>query len=134
MTRRRRARHGAPDAMQVADRWHASGLGRSARTHLIGDHQIAITALGDGGSQRHPGGNMSKPPIHPIVWQPPKAPARARQRSSATRFELQVLDLPGLGPEDVAVDADGSAITGLSDGRNVRVDRAGDVEQVPVTA
>lgn len=76
---------------------------------------------------------MFNPPIHPIVWQPPKAPARARQRSSATRFELHVLDLPGLGPEDVAVDADGSAITGLSDGRIVRVDRDGNIEQVADT-
>ena len=76
---------------------------------------------------------MSKPPIHPIVWQPPKAPDRARQHSSAARFDLDVVDLPGLGPEDVALDADGSAITGLSDGRIVRVDGHGDVEQIADT-
>jgi len=76
---------------------------------------------------------MSKPRIHPVVWQPPRAPARARQRSSTTRFDLQVVDLPGVGPEDVAVDAHGSAITGLSDGRIMRVARDGGIEQLTDT-
>ena len=76
---------------------------------------------------------MSKPRIHPVVWQPPKAPDRARQRSSATRFDLRVVDLPGSGPEDVLVDADGSVITGVSDGRILRVGRHGAVTEIANT-
>ena len=38
---------------------------------------------------------MAKPSIHPRRWQPPKAPARAKQRQSTLRSELRVFDLPG---------------------------------------
>jgi len=76
---------------------------------------------------------MSTPRIHPIVWHPPKAPARARQRESATQIDLRVVDLPGTGPEDVVVDADGSVITGISDGRILRVGRDGVVTEIADT-
>jgi len=81
----------------------------------------------------NPGGSMPKPRIHPVVWQPPKAPARALERSSATRFDLRLVELPGVGPEDVVVDADGSVITGISDGRILRVGLDGDVTEIADT-
>lgn len=62
-----------------------------------------------------------KPAIDPVVWQPPKATPRARQRQSATQFALEVFDLPGNGPEDVAIDANGNVIAGLDDGRILRI-------------
>lgn len=49
------------------------------------------------------------------------------------RFDLEVLDLPGFGPEEVTIESSGSAITGLSDGRIPRVDRNSGVEQVADT-
>lgn len=76
---------------------------------------------------------MSKPRIHPVVWQPPKAPARARQRSSAVQFHVEVVDLPGTGPEDVVVDTDGSVITGVSDGRILRIGIDGGVTEIATT-
>ena len=76
---------------------------------------------------------MPKPKIHPVVWQPLKAPDRARRRSSTTRFDLQVIDLPGAGPEDVVLDVDGSVFTGVSDGRILRVARDGAVTEIANT-
>lgn len=64
---------------------------------------------------------MSKPSVDPIVWQPPKAPARAKQRASEEQFTLEVFDLPGAGPEDVAIDSSGRVYAGLKDGRIVRI-------------
>lgn len=64
---------------------------------------------------------MTKPAIHPVVWQPPKAPARARQREGTEHFTLTVHDLPGVGPEDVAIDANGNVLAGLKDGRILRI-------------
>src|SRR5664279_5749925 len=76
---------------------------------------------------------MPKPKIHPVVWQRLKAPDRARRRSSTTRFDLQVIDLPGAGPEDVVLDVDGSVFTGVSDGRILRVARGGAVTEIANT-
>jgi sugar lactone lactonase YvrE len=64
---------------------------------------------------------MRKPPIDPIVWQPPKAPARAKRKESEQRFALEVIGLPGAGPEDVAIDAKGNVLAGLRDGRILRI-------------
>lgn len=61
-----------------------------------------------------------KPGIEPVVWQPPKAPERSRQRRAGT-FDLTVYGLPGAGTEDVALDAAGQVLTGLVDGRILRV-------------
>src|SRR4051812_19887347 len=63
----------------------------------------------------------SKPALDPVVWQPPKAPARAKQTRSEQRVPLDVFDLPGSGPEDVAIDAEGNVLAGLSDGRILRI-------------
>ncbi len=74
-----------------------------------------------------------KPRIRPIVWQPPATPARARQSHSAAPMPQPVLHpLPGIGPEDVVVAADGAVYTGLADGRILRV-RGGLVEVVAET-
>jgi sugar lactone lactonase YvrE len=62
-----------------------------------------------------------KPPIDPIVWQPPPRPARAHRTESERRFDLEVIGLPGAGPEDVAIDADGNVLAGLRDGRILRI-------------
>lgn len=60
---------------------------------------------------------MSKPRIDPVVWRPPDAPT-----SSPSELPyLRTFPLPGEGPEDVLVDADGSVLTGLADGRIVRL-------------
>ncbi|HEY3629450.1 MAG TPA: SMP-30/gluconolactonase/LRE family protein [Jatrophihabitantaceae bacterium] len=63
---------------------------------------------------------MSKPPMPAQVWQPPKAPQRARQRVGPVPVRLTVFDTPGRGPEDVAVDAGGNVYTGIADGRILR--------------
>ena len=65
---------------------------------------------------------MPRPSIDPVVWQPPAAPARARQRRSAVPLPpLRLLDVVGTGPEDVLVDADGNVLTGVADGRVLRL-------------
>ena len=62
-----------------------------------------------------------KPPIDPVVWQPPGRPSRSRQRQSERPVALSVFDLPGAGPEDVAIDASGRVLAGLKDGRILRI-------------
>ncbi len=64
---------------------------------------------------------MPKPSlVSTQIWQPPRAGRRAHQRTSETRFTLEVFETPAAGPEDVAVDADGWVYFGLLDGRIVR--------------
>lgn len=68
---------------------------------------------------------MARPPVHPVRWTPPPAPTRARQRESDPPMPpLTRLPLPGAGPEDVVIDAAGRVVTGLGDGRIVRIDPA----------
>ncbi|MFC3997734.1 SMP-30/gluconolactonase/LRE family protein [Nocardiopsis sediminis] len=66
---------------------------------------------------------MRRPPIAPVAWTPPPAPARAaRTRSAPPMPPLSRIDLAGAsGPEDVAVEADGSVVTGVGDGRILRL-------------
>jgi sugar lactone lactonase YvrE len=59
--------------------------------------------------------------IAPVRWQPPKATARASQPAGPRAFELRVLPLPVESSEDVLIDADGSVITAVRDGRILRV-------------
>jgi len=75
---------------------------------------------------------VPKPPIDPVVWRPPRATARARQRSSAGAFDLQLIELPAAG-EDVAVDAHGRVVVGVSDGRILRVDPSGAIAELANT-
>ena len=58
-----------------------------------------------------------KPSIHPVRWQPPPVDPLPELPAAA----LTVVPVPGDGPEDVVVDADGHLWTGLVDGRIVRI-------------
>lgn len=65
-----------------------------------------------------------RPSVKPVVWQPP--PARSRGASSAIeRYKLEVLRVPGRGPEDVVIDAEGRILTGVDDGRILRISEGG---------
>jgi sugar lactone lactonase YvrE len=76
---------------------------------------------------------MARPAIDPVVWQPPTAPARARRpRSAAPLPPLRLLDVVGRGPEDVVVDDEGRVLTGVADGRILRL--APDNRRVEVLA
>lgn len=58
-----------------------------------------------------------KPSIAPVRWTPPPAdPVR-----HPSGFDVTTVAVPGLGPEDALIDADGSVLTGLNDGRILRV-------------
>jgi streptogramin lyase len=58
-----------------------------------------------------------KPPIDPVRWQPPPVdPLPDLPGATVT-----VVPVPGDGPEDVVVDADGQLWAGLLDGRIVRI-------------
>jgi sugar lactone lactonase YvrE len=74
-----------------------------------------------------------KPRIEPVRWTPPPAPPRARARRGPEPFpEAWLIPLPGHGPEDVVVDAQGRLLTGLADGRVLRIDP--DTEEAEVLA
>src|SRR5437773_11404595 len=65
---------------------------------------------------------MARPTLRPVVWQPPRAPARARARAGRVPLPpLRLIDVGGTGPEDVAVDPAGRLVTGVADGRLLRV-------------
>jgi streptogramin lyase len=65
---------------------------------------------------------MARPRIDPVVWQPPAAPGRARQRRSAVPLPpLRILEVLGRGPEDVLPDPEGRVLTGVADGRILRL-------------
>src|SRR6187549_1570721 len=67
-------------------------------------------------------GRMTRPPIAPVRWQPPTAPGRSRQSHSAHPLPpLRLLDILGQGPEDVLVDDAGRVLTGVADGRILRL-------------
>ena len=67
------------------------------------------------------GQRVRKPTIDPAVWHPPKATPRAKQRQGPVPVQLSVFDVPGTGPEDVAVGAEGNLYTGIADGRILRL-------------
>ena len=63
-----------------------------------------------------------RPRIAPVVWQPPAVPPRSAQPHGPIPMPRPALhNLPGRGPEDVAVDGEGRVVAGLEDGRIVRV-------------
>lgn len=69
-----------------------------------------------------------------VRWRPPAPSFPAPKRSDPrTLPPLTFLRLPGTGPEHVAVDTRGRLLTGLADGRIVRVDPGGSVETVANT-
>jgi sugar lactone lactonase YvrE len=62
-----------------------------------------------------------KSSIAPVRWTPPPAPPARQPR----RIEVTTVPLPGSGPEDALIDEDGSVLTGLLDGRILRVSADG---------
>ncbi|MFI1109989.1 SMP-30/gluconolactonase/LRE family protein [Streptomyces physcomitrii] len=61
--------------------------------------------------------------MRPRKWKPPAAPERARQLVSTPPLPpVHRLALPAAGPEDVVLDAEGRILTGVADGRLLRVD------------
>ncbi len=67
-----------------------------------------------------------KPAIQPALWVPPPP---TRSKLAKLHTPLRKIPLPALG-EDVAFDTQGRAICGLVDGRIVRVDARGAVEEL----
>ncbi|MEV6288740.1 SMP-30/gluconolactonase/LRE family protein [Kribbella sp. NPDC051770] len=59
--------------------------------------------------------------IEPVRWSPPPVPP-ARD---ASELAVEVVAVPGHGPEDTLIDEDGSVLTGLRDGRILRVSADG---------
>jgi sugar lactone lactonase YvrE len=78
---------------------------------------------------------MSRPPLRPIVWRPPPVPARARANAGPRPLpEVRLIEVGGHGPEDVLVDEEGRVVTGLEDGRVLRISPdSGRVEVVAET-
>lgn len=69
---------------------------------------------------------MPTPSIRPQRWTPPEDPGLAGVWSpTASLDEVELWPVPGPGPEDVVVDADGRVLTGLRDGRVVRFPEGG---------
>lgn len=69
--------------------------------------------------------------FEPQAWRPLPAPPLSgdlEQNEALASAELWLTS--GVGPEDVVVEADGSAIAGLEDGRIVRVKRSGSVDEI----
>jgi sugar lactone lactonase YvrE len=65
---------------------------------------------------------VGRPAIAPQRWQPPRPPGRTGPWANVTAIhDLELLHVPGIGPEDVAVDHDGRFVVGLDDGRLCRV-------------
>jgi sugar lactone lactonase YvrE len=66
--------------------------------------------------------SLIRPAIKPVVWKPPPAPPRARQRNGDRPLPpMQVLEICGTGPEDVVLDSEGRIVTGVADGRILRL-------------
>src|SRR2546421_144810 len=78
---------------------------------------------------------MRRPPIRPVVWQPPRATPRAKARTGPVPLPpIRLIDVGGTGPEDVLVEQDGQVVTGVADGRLLRVHpETGLVENVAET-
>src|SRR5947209_1401789 len=73
--------------------------------------------------------------IRPVVWRPPPRPPRARSRTGPVPLPpLRLIELGGTGPEDVVVDNAGWLVTGVADGRLLRIDpRTGLVHRIADT-
>jgi sugar lactone lactonase YvrE len=60
--------------------------------------------------------------VRPVVWSPPPIPERSRRKEGTAPFPpLRIIELDATGPEDVVVDSEGWVITGVDDGRILRV-------------
>ena len=69
--------------------------------------------------------------FEPVAWTPPSPPPLTGDLEKNTVLAAASLwPVGGVGPEDVIIDSDGSAIAGLEDGRIVRVRDGGSVEEI----
>lgn len=69
-------------------------------------------------------------PLDPVSWEPPPPMAREGPlASNGALREATLLAVPGTGPEDVAVLADGSVVAGIADGSLVRSVDGGPFEE-----
>ncbi len=65
---------------------------------------------------------MAPPKLSPVAWKSRKAPPRAARATSERPLPgLVRFTVPGTGPEDVVVLDDGSVLTGVDDGRLLRL-------------
>jgi sugar lactone lactonase YvrE len=65
---------------------------------------------------------MRRPPVRPVVWRPPAIPDRASRRGGPLPLPpVRRLEVDGHAPEDVMVDQAGQVVTGVDDGRVLRV-------------
>jgi sugar lactone lactonase YvrE len=82
-----------------------------------------------------PRGAANRPDIQPVVWHPPAFPARARRAAGDTPLPpVRLYPIVGVGPEDVALDAEGRIVTCVEDGRVLRLSPGGgDAEVVAST-
>jgi sugar lactone lactonase YvrE len=65
---------------------------------------------------------MGRPSVQPVVWQPPNPPSRAKAKQGSRPLPpMRLIPVPGVGPEDIAIDAQGWLITGVADGRIWRI-------------
>ena len=65
---------------------------------------------------------MGKPAIQPKTWSPPRSPGlRGPWQQNAALAGLELLPIPGSGPEDVAILPDGDIVAGLAEGRICRL-------------
>ncbi|TDD58571.1 SMP-30/gluconolactonase/LRE family protein, partial [Kribbella antibiotica] len=62
-----------------------------------------------------------KPSIAPVRWTPPPADTTR----NAVKIDVTTVAVPGHGPEDTLIDEDGNVLTGLEDGRILRVSADG---------
>lgn len=75
-----------------------------------------------------------KPRMRPVVWRPPRPRRPPTGAGSPALPPLRLLPLDGAGPEHLALDASGNLLTGVADGRILRVDATtGRVEEVART-
>lgn len=74
---------------------------------------------------------MPRTTMRPQRWTPPEDPGLAGVWApTASLDDVELWPVPGAGPEDVAVDAAGRALTGLRDGRLVRFPTGGGTPEV----
>jgi len=70
-----------------------------------------------------------KSPIDPQVWIPSANPGFVDGFAVNSELsDIALIDVPGLGPEDVSCAVDGSWVTGLEDGRVIELDASGVVK------
>lgn len=97
------ARRGAPDAKQVADRWHLlQNLGEALRL-AVGRHRKAVSAAGKAMASEMTG-NAEAEPEPPVETSPKLDCLRQSRRNQRSEFYAEILQLreAGLSPRQIA--------------------------------